>query len=219
MKSRFTLLTLAAALCLFISLTVQSSAAQTLYDNGPINGEFDAWGVNFGTTVSDSFAISGGTSTVNGMSFGAWLIPGDVMSSVEISITSAEDGGTSYFDQVVSITQSGCNPNNAGFNVCTETGMFNGPELNNGTYWVNLQNAEVTNGDPAFWDANSGIGCTSPGCPSSASTNEIGTIPSESFSILGTVQTGTGSTPEPTNLLLFGSGVLAAVGVIRRKLL
>jgi hypothetical protein len=219
MKSRITSLTLVATLSLFVSLTCQSSAAQTLYDNGPINGEFDAWAINFGTIVSDSFTISGGTSTVTGMSFGAWLLPGDIMSSVEISITSAEDGGTSYFDQVVSITQSGCNPNNSGFNVCTETGMFNGPELNNGAYWVNLQNAEVTDGDPTYWDANSGIGCTSPGCPSSASTNEIGTIPSESFSILGTAQTGTGSTPEPTSLVLFGSGVVAVIGMMRRKLL
>ena len=58
--------------------------------------------------------------------------------------------------------------------------VFNGPTLNSGTYWVNLQNASVPSGDPVFWDENSG--------PSMASTNEVGTIPSESFTILGQQQ-------------------------------
>src|SRR5579871_3022399 len=97
------------ALCLFVALT---GSAQTLYENGPINGETDAWTINFGFVVPDSFTISTGSSTITGLSFGAWLSPGDVLQSVEVAITSEPLGGTTYFDHHVSFTQSGCFVNN-----------------------------------------------------------------------------------------------------------
>ena len=50
---------------------------------------------------------------------------------------------------------------------------------------MNVQNASITNDDPAFWDENSGAGCMSSGCPSQAEANYVGTIPSESFTLLG----------------------------------
>jgi uncharacterized repeat protein (TIGR03803 family) len=165
-----------------------------VYDNGPINGNTDAWTINFGFIVSDTFTLANDGAIVTGMSFGAWLNPGDTQISAEVSITSGINGGTSYFSQTVNFTQSGCAGNEFGYNVCTETASFNGPALSNGTYWVNLQNATVTNGDsgdPIYWDENSGVGCQSPGCPSQADENTIGTIPSESFTILGSASTTT----------------------------
>jgi hypothetical protein len=83
-----------------------------------------------------------------------------------------------------------------------------------GTYWLNLQNAS-SRGDPVYWDENSG--------PSSASENTVGTIPSESFTVLGTQSTTTsttttGTTPEPSSIMLFGSGILGLAGMLRRKL-
>ena len=130
--------------------------ANDIYDNGPTNGNTDAWTINFGFIVSDSFNVTYSNTSVTGMSFAAWMSPGDVLGSVEVSITSSENGGTSYFDQIVNFTQSGCIGNEFGYNVCTQTGSFNGPALNNGAYWVNLQNASVSDGDPAYWDENSG---------------------------------------------------------------
>lgn len=156
-----------------------------LYDNGPINGTTDAWTINSGFVVSDTFTVPNGGAPVNGLTFGAWVFPGDVLHAVEISITSSEFGGTTYTDQVVNFTQSSCSGNQYGFNVCTETGSnFTGPNLTAGTYWVNLQNAVVDTGDPIYWDENSGIGCGSQGCPSLASENSVGTIPSEAFTVL-----------------------------------
>ena len=147
-----------------------------IYDNGPINGTTSAWSISFGDVVSDSFTVA--NSSITGIRFGAWLIPGDVLESAEISITSEPNGGTSYFDQTVSFTQSRCVSNQYGSNVCTETSTsFNGPTLPAGTYWVNLQNAQVNTGDPVGWDENSG--------PSQAYDSSVGTIPSESFSMLG----------------------------------
>ena len=203
---------------LMVCLTATSAWGQILYENGPINGEINAWTVNNGFVVADTFTISGGNSTVGGLSIGAWLTPGDVLQSAEVSITEFPISGTVYFDQTVSFTQSGCFLNNFGFDVCTETSSFNGPTLNNGTYWVNLQNAVSADGNPVYWDENDGIGCHSVGCPSEADNGGLGTLPSEAFTILGTA-TGTGSTPEPDSLLLFASGVVSSIMMLRRKVL
>jgi len=215
-KAQTFLLTLVAAAALLITV---SAPAQVLYENGPINGEFDAQALDEGFVVSDSFTISTGSSTLSGMSFGAWLFPGDILDSVDVQISSGPLGsGTTYLSQQLGFAASGCFVNQYGFNVCTETATLNGPILGNGTYWVSLSNAVVNDGDPAFWDENSGIGCHSPGCPSQVEYNGEGTIVSEAFSILGT-SSGTGTVPEPESLLLFASaGVLVLAGIKRHKI-
>lgn len=199
-----------ATMLMLGTASVPALAQNDLYDNGPTNGTIDAWNINESIVTSDSFNLTS-SSTVNGLNFAAWLEPGDVLESAEISLTSLELGGTTFFDQTVNFTQSGCVLNQLGFNVCNETGSFPGVAMNAGTYWLNIGNAVVNNGDPAYWDENDG--------PSSASHNEEGTLPSESFTILGSSSSGTGTTPEPGSLLLFASGVAALWGVVRRKLL
>jgi hypothetical protein len=134
-----------------------------------------------------------------------------------VALTSQPFGGTTYFDQVVSFSQTNCVTNAFGdFLVCHENAAFDGPSLQAGTYWLTLQNAVTQTGDPVYWDENSGTGCTSPGCPSLAESNNAGTIPSESFTIYG--GTGTGSTPEPGSATLFATASLSIAGVLRRKL-
>jgi len=210
LKLRIALLSL-LALC----LVALPAVADTIYDNGAINGTTDAWTINFGFIVSDTFTVGGSGATVTGLNFGAWVFPGDVLLNAEVSITSSEFGGTTYFDGVVNFTQSGCSGNQYGYNVCTESGSFSGPSLGAGSYWLNLQNAVVNDGDPIYWDENSGA--------SSASENSVGTVPSEAFTVLGTTSGGTSSTgggtvPEPSSIMLFGSGILGLAGVLRRKL-
>jgi hypothetical protein len=213
MKLPIPILALLTVCCLM--LLAAPAMAGTVYDNGPINGGLDGWTINFGFVISDSFTVSTGNSTINDLAFGVWLFPGDTLTSVQVSLTSDVNGGVTYFDQMVNFTQSGCTLNIFRFDVCTATGSFDGPSLANGTYWLNLQNASVPNGDPVYWDENSGIGCMSPGCPSMGFANGIGSIPSESFTLYGNP---TGTTPEPSSVLLFGSGILALAGVLRRKL-
>ncbi len=146
----------------------------TLYDNGPINGNTDGWTINFGFAVSDTFTTNG--SQITGLQFGAWLFPGDVLQSAEILIGTAEYGND-LFDQVVSFTQSSnCPINTFGYAICTETATFTA-NIGAGTPWITLQNAVVNDGDPLYWDENSG--------PSLASANSVGTIPSEAFSLEG----------------------------------
>ncbi len=195
------------ALCLCVTPAI---AQQDLYNNGTTDGEGIGWTMNFGFTVSDQFTLSS-NSSVNGVSFTAHLFPGDVLETAEVSITSSEFGGTSYFDQTVSFTQFGnCLVNQFGFNVCGENGTFGAVQLNAGNYWLNLQNGVVNTGDPVYWDQNSG--------PSLASESSLGTIPSESFTILGSRNGGTGSTPEPSSLMLFASGIFGLGALLRRKL-
>jgi len=197
---------------LTLCMAAVPAIAQTIYSNGAINGTTDAWTINFGFVVSDTFSVGAGGATVNGLSFGAWVFPGDTIEDVEVQITSSEFGGTVYSDQVVTFTQTGCSANQYGFNVCTETGGLAPVNLAGGTYWLNFDNAVVPD-DPAYWDENSG--------PSSASENSVGTIPSEAFTILGesTGTTGGGtSVPEPSSIMLFASGVVGLAGLLRRKL-
>ncbi len=214
MKTRIASLSL-LALCL--TLAAVPAMAQTVYSNGPINGNTDAWTVNFGFIVSDTFNVTNNNTTITGGSFGMWLFSGDTLTSAELSITSGENSGTSYFDQTVNFTQGACTANQYGYNVCQENTSFSGPTLNAGSYWLNLQNASVPSGDPVYWDENSG--------PSTASENSIGSIPSEAFTVLGSSTTTSSSTsstttsvPEPSSIMLFGSGILGLAGVLRRKL-
>jgi hypothetical protein len=199
-----------------ICLALVAIPAWADYENGPINGTTDAWTINFGYIVSDTFVAD--AAAVTGFSFGVWEFPGDTLSSVEWSITSGENSGTVFgsgtasggnlADKFISTNQYGYNIDTitvTGLNVATTSGT---------TYWLNLQNAAVPSGDPVYWDENSGAGCKSSGCPSQASESAVGTIASEAFTI-----TGSGTTPEPSSIMLFGSGILGLAGLLRRKLL
>jgi len=203
-------LRIASLALLLLALVAIPAMADTIYNNGATNGNTDAWTINFGFIVSDTFTVVNDNTTVTGLTFAAWVFPGDTLTSAELSITSGENGGTSYFDQTVNFTQGTCTLNQYSFNVCNESSTFSGPTLNAGTYWLNLQNASVPSGDPVYWDENSG--------PSQASENSIGSIPSESFTLLGNTTTTTGSVPEPSSIMLLGSGILGLAGVLRRKL-
>jgi len=200
-----------------LCLALAAIPAWADYDNGPINGATDAWTINFGYIVSDSYIAATGAS-VTGFQFGVWEFPGDVLSSVDWSITSAENGGTSFGSGTASgknLTDQFISTNSFGYDIdkITVTGL-NVPELAGATYWLNLQNAAVPSGDPVFWDENSGAGCKGQGCPSQASESAVGTIASEAF----TINNGTAPVPEPSSIMLFGSGILGLAGLLRRKL-
>lgn len=67
MKTRWPMFILLPLLLMIVSM----ASAQTLYENGPINGQDTAWTINFGFALGDSFVISSPNSTVTGFAFGA----------------------------------------------------------------------------------------------------------------------------------------------------
>jgi PEP-CTERM motif len=211
-----------ASLMLFCLAFMPSSSAQVLYDDGPINGTTNAYTINFGYVVSDTITLAH-NATVGGFDLGVWEYPGDQTLTVDWSITSEQFGGTIYGMGTASVTDSFISVNQYGYDIDKLSAAISGPALNAGTYWLNLQNAVTKQGNPLYWDQNSGVGCKGDdgmggGCPSQACDNTClsgaAGIPPESFDILGT----TGQTPEPSTFVLFGSGILGMAGVVRHKL-
>ncbi len=65
---RISALSLLVILCL--TLAALPASAQVLYDNGPINGNSNGWGIGAGDTVSDSINLNSSRSNVYGISSG-----------------------------------------------------------------------------------------------------------------------------------------------------
>ena len=175
------------------------------YDNGGPNGSVDAWTINFGYVVSDTFVVAF-AGTVQNFDFWVWAYPGDTALTVDWSITSDEFGGTTYGSGTASLSSQFLSSNQYGYDIDRLSATGLNIALGAGTYWLNLQSATTAFGDPLFWDENSG--------PSSASESAVGTIASEAFYINAPGP----PTPEPSSILLFGSGIVGLAGVLRRKL-
>jgi hypothetical protein len=144
-----------------------------------------------------------------------WNIPGFVTTGAEIQL-GASSFGNNYAD--LTLAPSGSTDlgvNQFGYELWQYDFTFANVSVPNGTSWVTLSNATDSGGNPVYWDENSG--------PSLAYENSVGSIPSEAFTMTGTTCEGccgdspNCTTPEPNSMMLFGSGILAVVGVLRRK--
>ncbi len=171
-----------------------------VYENGPVNGTVDAWTINFGYVVSNTFTLSS-SGSATGFDFYVWAYPGDTPLTVDWSITSDEFGGTTYGSGTAQVTSTYISSNQYGYDIekVSVTGLNVG--LAPGTYWLNLQNATTGFGAPLYWDENSGAGCHSPGCPSYASESAQGTIASEAFDVLGSGGIGCFQAPDNLKIL------------------
>ena len=214
MKMRIASLSLLTICCLMLAVA-PAMADSTLYSNGPVNGNSDGWTINIGFSVSNSATVSCPgfpTCNINSLSVAYWLIPGDSRPGVDISL-----GTTSFGSDLPpqpgiqeSIGETFLFTNGFGYSIVVDNYSFASVDVANGsTVWLTLANATVASGDPVYWDENSG--------PSQAYENSIGSIPSESFTLDGH-GVNPGTTPEPSSIMLFGSGILGLAGVLRRKL-
>lgn len=199
---------IASFLLLGLALAALPASAQILYSNGPFNGTVDAWTINFGYVVSDTFTVSSAV-TISGFDIWVWEFPGDQALTVDWSITTKEFGGRVAGSGTATVADSFISVNQYGYDMdkLTVSGLH--VHVPAGTYWLNLENATTDQGNPLYWDENSG--------PSEASENALGTLPSEAFDLTGSSGSTTGGqSPEPSSILLFGSGMLAAAGLLRR---
>jgi hypothetical protein len=188
--------------------------ADLLYDNGPINGTF-AWLINDGFWISNSFSLSS-ASNLGGAQIGLWVTPGDVATSVDWSIgTGANDSTFGHATAALTNTfVTSINVYGYDYDIYESTFPLN-VALGPGTYWLTFQNA--VGGDEVAWDENDG--------PSQAWQSFYGDLSqfylqhynetrtgSESFQIYGP----TSAVPEPTTMILLGSGLIGVLG-LRRK--
>jgi hypothetical protein len=209
MKLRIGSLSLLTIACLV--LVVAPAMAGTLYSNGPYNGTTDAWTINFGFSVSDSFTLVP-NSTITGLDFVYWdASTTDILTTVDMAIGSTSFGNDIFSGTLSGFTNTFLSTNQYGY------ALYEAKPITvvihttgSASAFVTLSNVCTTSGcsvsTPIYWDENSG--------PSTAYENTLGSIPSEAFTLEGSGP----PVPEPSSILLFGSAVLGLVGILRRKL-
>jgi PEP-CTERM motif len=208
MKMRIASLSLLAILCLMLAV---APAMADVYNNGPYNGTNDAWTINFGFTVSDSFTLGSSGGAVDSFHFVYWdASSSDVLTTADLQLGTTSFGGSAT---TVAFNNTFLGTNQFGYNLfqADATGLSIG--WAGGAGFATLGNACSTSGcsisNPIYWDENSG--------PSTAYENTIGSVPSEAFTITN-ANTVPNPVPEPSSIMLLGSGILGLAGVLRRKL-
>ncbi len=217
-----------------LCFALSTASAQVLFTSGPINGNLNAFiidgpGGPFGQSISDEFVatMTGNASTLN---FGEWTL-GGAPTVVNWSL-----GTTSFGSDIASgggavVTSTFFGTDGFGYGVYNTQVSISGSLMAGNTYYLSLSGANDVGGSQFdAWDDNESTlascyfenGSGSGGCP----TNE-----SESFTITSST-TSTSTTcsgcycgrdginciPEPSAILLFGSGILGLAGVLRCKL-
>lgn len=208
---------------LFFSLAgavaaVPACADTILYNNATAaSGTLVAYGIFSGWSTSDAFNLAS-SDTISSVTFNYWVPQGQVpttsngLTSIDWSIGTSELGtslgsGTgvaptswSYLDTV---NDNGGAPGYY-YQVYSETISIPDIALGSGTYWLTLANAASGLG---YWEESNG--------PSAAYNPAYGSIPSETFEILGSG--GPTVIPEPPSLLLLVTGLAGLALALRRK--
>jgi PEP-CTERM motif len=222
MKTQIKSASLSVLTILCLTLAVAPAMASTLYDNGPYNGNAHGWEIDLLSSdyVSDSFVVPTG-SVIRGLDIVYWdASTTDLLESVSMTLGKSPFGDN-FYSGLFAPTNTFLGRNSSGYNLYQADFVFNVSW--SGAGFMTLYSACTiscgTGGStPIYWDENSGIGCTGDdgrggGCPSTAYYDfGLGSIPSESFTL-------TGSAPEPSSIMLFGSGILGLGGLLRRRFL
>lgn len=216
MKLHIASLSLLTVCCLMLAV---APAVAGVYTSGPPNGTIAAPPINFGGSVSDSYVLTPPTPA-NALDFVYWDASNTVLlQTVDVALGSSPFGGTpETITSILSTCLFSCLPNLFGFYIMDAHLNL---EVNSPAGWITLSNActgPCTGTLPIGWDE-----CTpGPGCAGEAFSLPRGSpyevaqtsIPAESF----TLSVPGGTTPEPSSIILFGSGILGLAGVLRRKL-
>ena len=214
-----------AVLLLTILCLALTGAAQTIYNDGGIDGNDNAIFItgpanpNFLGSVQD---ISNGfvaalSGTPGQLEWGEWSVGAPTSFSYEL--------GTSAFGTDIgsgTIAQNAGNTtllftNGLGYGVYdVEVPIFGSTMTAGNEYWLSISNATDANNDGTqAWDL-----AGPNGGPATCNFRQSGTnfgdcgLGGESF----TLSAGGTTTPEPSSILLLGSGILGLAGVLRRKL-
>ena len=224
---------------LTLSLTILclalTASAGTIFSEGPIDGNDNGFFVtgpsfpNIGGTyqdISNGF-VAANSGSANDFEWGEWSVGAPTAFSVTFGTGAFVNnggltgcpGGNCQFD----FAQNAGNStllftNSFGYGIYDVKVNLNA-DINmvaGSTYWVTVSNAtDAGNDGTQAWDIPNG----GSGGPATCNFRQSGVndgdcgLGGESF----TISSGT-TTPEPSSILLFGSGILGLAGVLRRKL-
>ncbi len=210
---------------LILCFALATASAQTFINTGPINGNLNAFFIDgpggpFGQSISDGF-VSAATGNATTANFGEWTL-GGAPTTVQWALGTSSFGGS--LSGPTAVTSTFLGTNGFGYGIYNTQVSISGAMTAGNTYYLTLSGANDAGGSQFDgWDDNESTlascyfenGSGSGGCP---------TTESESFTITGsttttsTTSTTGGTTPEPSSIMLLGSGVLGLAGVLRRKL-
>ena len=224
MKLRLVALSLLTILCLAVT-----AFAQGFYNDGGIDGNDNAFfitGPSFPNLagsfqdISNGF-VSGASGIPGSLEFGEWVLSGSTPTSI-----SYELGTTAFGTNLGSgtVAQNSSNSillftNGFGYGIYDVTIPITSLAMTAGNeYWLSLSNATNTGGTQSgAWDIPNG----GSGGPATCYFRQSGVnygdcgLGGESFTLDGCCGP---PVPEPSSILLFGSGILGLAGILRRKL-
>jgi len=201
MNARFKLLALISAVSVFSAF--HAKADTVVYDNGPINGTINAWSINNGFSVSDSFTVAS-DAALTSATVGLWT------SGTPLSL--AWSIGTTVFGSEISsgiatLTNSYLS-DYWGYSIYESSFAING-EVSVGTYYLTLSNASSSDQSYVYWDQNNG--------PSTAKQNLNGEPSSDPYgSHSFKLESGSSVPDSGTTLALFGAALVSLVAFRRR---
>src|ERR1019366_7934496 len=220
MKMRIGSLSLLTILCLTLT-----ASAGTFFNDGGIDGNDNGFfisGPNLPNPagsfqdISNGF-ISAASGSPNRLEFGEWVLSGSTPTSIGYEIGTTAFGTDLGFGTV---TQNSSNSvflftNGFGYGIYDVTiPVTSGAMTAGNEYWVSLSNAANTGSTQSgAWDL-----AGPSGGPATCNFRQSGTnfgdcgLGGESFTLSAPC---CGPTPEPSSILLFGSGILGLAGVLR----
>ena len=229
--------TISLSLLIILCLAV-TGFAQAIYNDGGIDGNDNAFFItgpnnpNFQGSVQDISngfiaALSGAPGSIE---FGEWIASGFTPSSIGYEL------GTTAFGTDLGNGTAALNSGNSHFLFTNGFGydiydvlipVSSSPMTAGNEYWLSLSNASDSqfNDSTEAWDIPNG----GSGGPATCNFRQSGTnfgdcgLGGESFTLAGCLCCGAPGpdcgppVPEPSSIMLFGSGILGLTGILRRK--
>jgi hypothetical protein len=223
---RIATLSLLVVLCLALTAVAQV----TIYSEGPLDGNDNSLFVtgpnlpNFLGSVQDisNGFVAANSAAANQLEWGEWSVGAPTSFSYEL-------GSAAFGTQIGSgtVAQNAVNSvflrtNSYGYGVYDVTVPISSLAMTAGnTYWLSISNAtDAASDGTQGWDIPNGGSGGLATCNFRQSGTNYGNcgFGGESFTLSNTGTVPPPSTPEPSSIMLFGSGILGLAGVLRRKM-